>query len=355
MTLKVDRLTKQFEDVVATKDVTLQADDDDFLVLLGPSGSGKSTTLRCIAGLEDPTDGDILIDGERINDHDPSERDIAMVFQNYALYPHMTVEENMGLSLKVSGVPAEEVAEKVREAASILDIDDLLERKPSELSGGQQQRAALGRAIVRDPSAFLMDEPLSNLDAKLRMHMRKELELLHQELGTTFVYVTHDQVEAMTMGTKIAVLHQGKLQQIGTPEELYDEPANEFVAGFIGEPSMNFIDGRVSRKGQLSVDFGDFEYPLEGDVAETIREVGGEDIRMGIRPEHIEITQDGNFTGNINVVEPIGSDVILYLEIGDIELTVETSRGSDFKEQSNIQFDIPQDHVHFFVDGKTVV
>jgi len=350
MALEIRNLTKDFDDIRAVDDVSVQADDDDFLVMLGPSGSGKSTTLRCIAGLEEVTEGEIYIDGREVSGLEPAERDIAMVFQNYALYPHMTVRQNMGLSLKVSGVPRDEIDQKVEDAARILDIEELLERNPSELSGGQQQRVALGRSIVRDPSVFLLDEPLSNLDAKLRTQMRTELKQLHEQIGTTFVYVTHDQVEAMTMGSKIMVLHKGEIQQIGTPEELHDEPANEFVAGFIGSPSMNFLDGTLERDGR-TIRFDGFEYELTDRLADAVADVTTDAIRFGIRPEHVQIIDDGQFQADVGVVEPTGTDILLYFQVGEEELVVEAQRDGTLGDRDVVRFDIPPDRVHLFSDG----
>jgi len=355
MSLQISDLTRTYDDVVAVDDVSIEADDDDFLVLVGPSGSGKTTTLRMIAGLESPTSGDIVIEDAVVTDRDAGDRNIAMVFQNYALYPHMTAKENMGLALKVDGVSKSEVRKRVKSAAETLDIDELLDRKPSELSGGQQQRVALGRAIVRDPGVFLMDEPLSNLDAKLRMEMRKEIEELHQRLGTTFVYVTHDQTEAMTMGTKIAILNGGKLQQVGTPEELYDEPANEFVAEFIGSPSMNMLPVTLSQENsKIVLDTGIFKYPIGEELAEKIRESNASSFTLGIRPEDIEVSSDERFDASVEVTEPIGAEIIAYLSCGPFELVVETNRNGTVKEAEQIQFDFPVSKIHLFGDGETL-
>jgi len=355
MALELTNLTKEFDDVVAVNNISLEADDDDFLVLVGPSGSGKTTTLRIIAGLESPTSGDVLIDGETVTQEGPGDRNIAMVFQNYALYPHMTVEENLGLALKMDGMEASELESRVKSAATTLGIDDLLDRKPSELSGGQQQRVALGRAIVRDPSVFLMDEPLSNLDAKLRMEMRKEIEQLHQRLGTTFVYVTHDQTEAMTMGTKIAILDGGQIQQVGTPEELYDDPANEFVASFIGSPSMNMIPVNVRDDGSdVRLEAAEFEYSVGGELARILRNSMAASHKIGIRPEDIELGDEGAYTAEVTVTEPVGSDIIAYLAYGDMELVVETERDGTIHESDSVQFDFPASKLHVFGDGRAL-
>jgi multiple sugar transport system ATP-binding protein len=326
--LTLDDVTKVFnagenDEVVAVDGVDMEIRDGEFLVLVGPSGCGKSTTLRMIAGLESVTSGEIRLGDRRINDVAPADRDIAMVFQSYALYPHMTVRQNMSFGLEESTDMADaEIAETVEGTASMMGIEDLLDRKPSDLSGGQQQRVALGRAIVRDPAAFLMDEPLSNLDAKLRSTMRTELQRIQEDLGVTTVYVTHDQTEAMTMGDRIAVLNDGRLQQVGTPLECYHEPANRFVAGFIGEPSINFFE--VERQGtRLLAD--EFTYPL----SEATREALGEttDLTLGIRPEDIELGGDPGdhaFETVVDVVEPTGDANNCYLAFEGTDSDPET-------------------------------
>jgi len=362
MPLKLTGVTKRYGDVTAAENIDLRADDDDFLVLLGPSGSGKTTTLRMIAGLESITEGKISINGKVVNGQEPADRGIAMVFQNYALYPHLTVEENLSLGLKVNGVPKAELTERVEEALEILDIPELWDRKPSELSGGQQQRVALGRAIVREPDVFLMDEPLSNLDAKLRMEMRKELKELKHDLGTTFVYVTHDQVEAMTLATKIAVLNRGRVQQIGTPEELYDHPTNEFVAKFIGSPSMNMFECRVQKKQEdVVLDFGVFEQSITGEAATLLRDREFESVTVGIRPEDIRIGDTLSNRAKIKLVEPVEADVHVYLTVNGRELVVETNRprnvvkiGQRYPRGSAVTFEFPSDSLHFFKEGTAV-
>ncbi|WP_121740865.1 ABC transporter ATP-binding protein [Natronorubrum halophilum] len=283
--IQLDHLTKRFGETVAVEDVTLDVEDSEFLVLVGPSGCGKSTTLRMMAGLETPTSGDLYIAGDHMNYRVPQNRDIAMVFQDYALYPHMTVRENMRFGLEEeAGYTDSERDERVADVAETLGIDDLLDRKPGELSGGQQQRVALGRAIVRDPEVFLMDEPLANLDAKLRTQMRTELQRLQADLDVTTVYVTHNQTEAMTMGDRIAVLDGGRLQQVGEPLEIYHEPANQFVAGFIGEPMMNFLHGRRSETG---FDSGHIEYPFDERLERTVGDA--DELVFGVRPEAIDV------------------------------------------------------------------
>ncbi|SFK88388.1 multiple sugar transport system ATP-binding protein [Halogranum rubrum] len=311
--LTLDSVTKRFDDVVAVDGVSVDIEDGEFLVLVGPSGCGKSTTLRMIAGLESISEGDIRLGQTSLSGKRPKERDIAMVFQSYALYPHMTVRENMSFGLEEStDLDDDTIRQKVEDAASMLDIDDLLGRKPDELSGGQQQRVALGRAIVRDPEVFLMDEPLSNLDAKLRAQMRTELQRIQENLDTTTVYVTHDQTEAMTMGDRIAILDGGHLQQVGTPLEVYHKPANRFVAGFIGEPSMNFFEMEV--QGDRLVG-DDFAYPLSEESRAAVE--GSSHVTLGIRPEDVEVVEEGDgrheFETVVDVVEPMGNENNVYL------------------------------------------
>jgi len=323
--LTLENVTKRFDDdgdvIVAVDDVSVEIDDGEFLVLVGPSGCGKSTTLRMIAGLETVSDGQIVIGDEVVNDVPAQRRDIAMVFQSYALYPHMTVRENMRFGLEEStNLTDKEMDSRVEKTATTLEIDELLERKPGELSGGQQQRVALGRAIVRDPSVFLMDEPLSNLDAKLRSGMRTELQRLQEQLDVTTVYVTHDQTEAMTMGDRIAILNDGELQQVATPLECYHRPNNVFVAGFIGEPSMNFFEVTLS-DGQLVGDDVTFEYPLSASIRETLD--SGSELVLGIRPEDLEIVDraetDHDFPAVINVIEPMGNENNLLVDFLETE------------------------------------
>jgi len=326
----IQNLMKSFGDVAAVKDLTIEARDKEFLVLLGPSGCGKTTALRCIAGLETPNSGKIFIGDRLVNDLPPKDRDIAMVFQSYALYPHMSVYDNLAFPLKMRNVPKQEIDGKIKKAADILRITHLLKRRPKQLSGGEQQRVALGRAIVREPKAFLMDEPLSNLDAKLRLHMRAELKNLQEELGITTVYVTHDQAEAMTMADRIAVLNRGELLQLGSPEEIYRTPSSSFVAGFMGSPPMNFIDCKlVEEEGRTFLDAGAFRLDVS-DLAGSMREKTSE-LVLGFRPEDIsvqDVPSPESVQAQVYVVEPLGSEVILDLKVG--ESLVKTRSPPDF-------------------------
>jgi len=338
-----EHVTKRYADgVEAVTDMNLAIMDGEFMILVGPSGSGKSTALRMLAGLEDVTEGVIRIGDDVVNDLAPRDRDIAMVFQNYALYPHMTVRENMGFALKLAGAPREEIARKVEEAAEVLDIEHHLDRKPANLSGGQRQRVAMGRAIVRDPKAFLMDEPLSNLDAKLRVQTRTALSRLHERLGTTTIYVTHDQVEAVTLGDRIAVMRAGRIQQVGTPADLYEHPVNLFVAGFIGSPAMNFLPGQLDGD-QLRTPIGDIR--LAGEMRRRLG-AGDRGVIVGIRPEHFEdamlvtLPATGHiFQTKIEVLEALGSDSYAHFTVDSPpissseleELTDETSIASSGK------------------------
>jgi multiple sugar transport system ATP-binding protein len=310
---------------LAVNDLSLTVEDGEFLVLVGPSGCGKTTALRMIAGLEDPTAGSLFIGGRLVNDVPPKDRDIAMVFQNYALYPHMSVYDNLAFGLQMRKVPKDDVKRLIADAAEMLDIAALLKRKPKELSGGQRQRVALGRAIVRQPQAFLMDEPLSNLDAKLRVQTRAELIKLHQRLGTTTVYVTHDQTEAMTMGTRIAVMNNGVLQQLDTPQTLYDQPVNRFVAGFIGSPAMNFLDGTVRQTPEGWVaQVEDVALPIPARLVPRVAAYRDQPIVLGIRPEAVtQVGEAGRLELRlpVDVVEPLGSDVYVTFRLGEQTLT----------------------------------
>jgi multiple sugar transport system ATP-binding protein len=320
-----DHVVKKFGNTLVLKDINIHVEDKEFLVLVGPSGCGKSTALRCLAGLEEITDGRILIGDRQVNNVAPKDRDIAMVFQSYALYPHMSVYDNMAFGLKLRKTPKAEIDRRVKEAADILGIGHLLQRKPKQLSGGQRQRVAVGRAIVREPKVFLFDEPLSNLDAKLRVETRASISKLHQRLQTTFIYVTHDQVEAMTMATRIAVMKDGLLQQLDTPQNLYDRPNNIFVAGFIGSPAMNFFDVKLAlTNGKLYADAGDFSLEIPENKAGPYRAHAGKTLTFGVRPEDIH---DPHFAPpgihqalvqtNVEVTELMGNEVFLYLKAGE--------------------------------------
>ena len=336
------------EGVVAVQQFSLDIQDKEFIVLVGPSGCGKSTTLRMVAGLEEITDGELIIDGKVVNDIPPKDRDIAMVFQNYALYPHMTVYENMAFSLKLRHVPKAEIDKKVREAAEILDITQYLERKPKALSGGQRQRVAIGRAIVRAPKVMLMDEPLSNLDAKLRNEMRAEIIKLRQRIDTTFIYVTHDQTEAMTLGDRIVIMRDGYIQQIGTPQEVFNHPANLFVAGFIGMPVMNFFDAKLIREGsKYFVEVGGFRQELAPEKEERLlnNNVQSQPVTLGVRPEHTDVSDTG-VAARVDVAEMMGSSVHLHVNADghDVIIIVPTI---DMKGNYEMG-----DTVHFSFAGK---
>ena len=335
------------EGVVAVQAFNLDIKDKEFIVLVGPSGCGKSTTLRMVAGLEEISDGELIIDGKVMNDVAPKDRDIAMVFQNYALYPHMTVYDNMAFSLKLRHTPKDEIDRKVREAAEILDITQYLERKPKALSGGQRQRVAIGRAIVRAPKVMLMDEPLSNLDAKLRNEMRAEIIKLRQRIDTTFMYVTHDQTEAMTLGDRIVIMKDGYIQQIGTPQEVFNHPSNLFVAGFIGMPVMNFFDARlVEQGGKYFVELGSQKVELSPDKEARLKEKGvqSQEVTLGVRPDHTDIAKDG-VSGTVEVAEMMGSSVHLHINSDgkDVIVIVPTQ---DLTENYAIG-----DTVHFTFNG----
>ncbi|MDE0638808.1 MAG: sn-glycerol-3-phosphate ABC transporter ATP-binding protein UgpC [Candidatus Poribacteria bacterium] len=310
-------VTKIYDgDVLAVEKADFQIPNESFTVLVGPSGCGKSTILRMIAGLEEITEGDIYIDDELVNEIPPKDRDIAMVFQNYALYPHMTVYKNMAFGLKLRKYPKSEIDQRVQEAADILSISHLLNRKPKHLSGGERQRVAVGRAIVRQPKVFLFDEPLSNLDAKLRVQMRMEISRLHERLNATIIYVTHDQVEAMTMGDQIVVLNEGKIQQIAAPVTLYHKPANQFVGGFIGTPPMNFIETYIENSsGSPKLMFENFEVQLNPDLQSVINDLSGKSVTLGIRPEDIHVGENGRnqILTQVELVEPLGNNALLYL------------------------------------------
>ena len=344
--------------VTAVSDFCLEVKDKEFLILVGPSGCGKTTTLRMIAGLEEITEGELFIGDTLINDIAPKDRDIAMVFQNYALYPHMTVFDNMAFGLKLRKTPKDEIKRRVEEAARILDITHLLERRPKALSGGQKQRVALGRAIVREPKVFLLDEPLSNLDAKLRASMRTELTKIHKKVGTTFVYVTHDQVEAMTMASRIVVMKDGLIQQVDTPQNLYDFPANIFVAGFIGTPQMNFINSALEKRGDdVYVVFGDYslKLPKEKATNPALAEYIGKDVIIGVRPEsiheeqrYIDAMPDACVETTVDITELMGAEIHLYITIDEQVVVARVSSHSKSRAGDSIKLAFDMERVHIF-------
>ncbi len=349
----LENLSKHYNEVVAVKNFDLEIPDKEFVVLVGPSGCGKTTTLRMVAGLEDITAGNIYIDGKLVNHLPPKDRDIAMVFQNYALYPHMTVYENMAFGLKLRKLPKEEIKERVQEAAEILNISELLDRKPKALSGGQRQRVAVGRAIVRKPKVFLFDEPLSNLDAKLRVQMRVELKKLHERLQTTIIYVTHDQVEAMTMGDRIVVMKDAVKQQVGPPLELYFRPANKFVAGFIGSPAMNFVEAELlTEQGKLLLHTMGFKLRVPEDKTARLKDYGQKKVIFGTRPE--DLPEAPAFVPNetievlVEVIEPLGSEVYLDVKAGDHSLIARASPNTNAKPHSKLFLRPAPENMHFF-------
>ena len=348
-------IVKKFGDVTAVNNLNIHVEDKEFLVLVGPSGCGKTTALRSLAGLEEITSGEIKIGDRVVNDVAPKDRDIAMVFQSYALYPHLSVYDNMAFGLKLRKVPKDEIKRRVGEAADILGIRDLLDRKPRQLSGGQRQRVAVGRAIVREPKVFLFDEPLSNLDAKLRVAMRAEISKLHQRLKTTFIYVTHDQIEAMTMATRSAVINKGVLQQLDSPQNLYDRPNNLFVAGFIGSPAMNFFPGKLRKDGnKLIVDTGDFSVAIPEKHAKPYEAHAGKDVIFGIRPENIH---DADFIPpnvdvekvavKVDVTELMGNEIFLYLISGKNTFVARVDPRSKLRlgQQATVAFDMDSFHI----------
>jgi multiple sugar transport system ATP-binding protein len=350
-------IVKRFANgVIAAKDINLTCEDKEFIVLVGPSGCGKSTTLRLIAGLEDISEGEIYIGDKLVNDVPPKDRDIAMVFQNYALYPHMSVYENMAFGLKLNKFPQHEIKQRVMEAADILSIRDLLERKPKQLSGGQRQRVAVGRAIVRKPKVFLFDEPLSNLDAKLRVQMRAEISKLHTRLQATMIYVTHDQVEAMTMGDRIVVMKDGYIQQIADPITLYDQPSNKFVAGFIGSPSMNFMEGSlIKKKDALYFSEENFTVKVHEDHVGSLESYIGKDLLLGIRPEDIydkvyasNASPDNTITATVEVVEPMGAEAYLYLTTGKSPFIARVDSYEQLEVNQDIDLVFDMSKSHFF-------
>lgn len=354
VTLK--NVTKKFKDVVAVDDISINIEDKEFAVLVGPSGCGKSTTLRAIAGLEEVTTGKIYIGDRLVNDIPPKDRDIAMVFQNYALYPHMDVYNNMAFGLKLRKYPKAEIEERVHEAAGILGIEKLLKRRPKELSGGQRQRVALGRAIVRKPKVFLFDEPLSNLDAKLRVAMRGEISKLHQRLEATIIYVTHDQTEAMTMATRIFILNDGKLQQAGPPLDVYKKPKNQFVAGFIGSPAMNFFPATiVNRDNSYYIDTGDFQLELPHSFHKSVSSYIGKELNFGVRPEDFhdkkfypDATSGNTVRAKIELIEPLGDEVLYYLITGRHQIVAKLDSRTEKKVGEDIEIAVEMSKTHIF-------
>ena len=342
----------------AVKDFNLEIEDKEFIIFVGPSGCGKSTTLRMIAGLEDISGGVLEIDGKKMNDVEPKDRDIAMVFQNYALYPHMTVYDNMAFGLKLRKVPKDEIDKKVREAARILDLEKLLDRKPKALSGGQRQRVAMGRAIVRNPKVFLMDEPLSNLDAKLRVQMRIEISKLHENLGATIIYVTHDQTEAMTLGTRIVVMKDGIVQQVDTPQNLYNTPCNQFVAGFIGSPQMNFMDALVNVNGNdVTLKVGEHVLKVPASKKQALMDGGydGKTVVLGIRPEDVHDSQafisnspDSVIKSKIKVYELLGAEVFLYFDLEGTQMTARVNPRTTLRTGDDAIFALDMEKIHLF-------
>ena len=342
----------------AVKDFNLEIEDKEFIIFVGPSGCGKSTTLRMIAGLEEISGGTLKIGDKVMNDVEPKDRDIAMVFQNYALYPHMTVYDNMAFGLKLRKVPKDQIDKAVREAARILYLEKLLDRKPKALSGGQRQRVAMGRAIVRNPKVFLMDEPLSNLDAKLRVQMRIEISKIHQRLGATIIYVTHDQTEAMTLGTRIVVMKDGVVQQVDTPQHLYEQPGNLFVAGFMGSPQMNFLDAQIAEKGgDLVAKVGEYDVVIQAAKAKVLKDGGyvGKTVVLGIRPEDIhdsqmfiEASPSAPMTSTVKVYELLGAEVFLYFDVNGTQVTARVDPRTTAKTGDPIKFAFDMEKSHFF-------
>jgi multiple sugar transport system ATP-binding protein len=348
-----DGVTKKFGEFVAVSGTQLEIEDGEFMVLVGPSGCGKTTLLRMVAGLEEITAGELFIGERKVNDVSPKDRDIAMVFQNYALYPHMDVYGNMAFGLKLRKAPKAEIEQRVQQAAELLGLTERLRHKPRQLSGGQRQRVAVGRAIVRQPQVFLFDEPLSNLDAKLRVQMRAELQRLHRKLQTTTIYVTHDQVEAMTLGSRVAVMNAGLLQQVDTPQNLYDRPANKFVAGFIGSPSMNFLQVRVALgDGKVHLRGESFAFEVSSDRAEPLKAYADKPITLGIRPEnfHVDHNQEAHsfLEAKVGVLEPLGDELIIYAEVDGQEIVAQLDPREGVKAEQTVRLAVEMAHMHAF-------
>ncbi|WP_068316437.1 ABC transporter ATP-binding protein [Polycladidibacter hongkongensis] len=345
-------ISKSFGATEVLKNIDIHVSEGEFIALVGPSGCGKSTLLRLISGLDEPTSGDVVLGQHVVNDLTPRERNVAMVFQSYALYPHMNVAENIGFNLRISGVPKAEINQRVADTAAILDLTELLTRKPSQLSGGQRQRVAMGRALVRNPSLFLFDEPLSNLDAKLRVQMREEIKRLHAKVRTTSIYVTHDQIEAMTLADRIVILNEGIIQQVGTPKELYTKPANPFVAGFIGSPSMNLLEGKLTQSGDT------IQIELDGGVTlpcpQTAPQSASGRVIIGMRPEHLHLGEAAagaiNITGRLDHVEPTGAQNHLKVKFGKNTITATDNTLQDLASNAEVTLSLPTDKLHIFAN-----
>ena len=353
VSLSLENMTKVYDDgeggVVAVNDFDLDIYDGEFIVLVGPSGCGKTTTLRTVAGLEQPTEGKIIIDGKDVSGQEPRERDVAMVFQNYALYPHKTVRGNIGFPLEIRKYPQDEIDEKVVETAEMLGIGELLDRRPSDLSGGQQQRVALGRAIIRDPELFLFDEPLSNLDAKLRIEMRTELNKLHDRVGKTSLYVTHDQAEAMTLSDRVVVMNDGEIQQVAPPQRLYDAPATRFVAEFIGSPGMNTVEGMLERRGDsVHVTWGENSVPLPSPVPDSVTSHAGDRVVLGLRPEDLSQEMNGPLSMDVTVTEPLGDSLLTRGTVGDTEMEVSLPPRSAVEVGDVLSLTADPERLHLF-------
>ena len=351
--LSLDGLSRRFGNVTALSDVTLRVDDGEFCVLLGPSGCGKSTLLQIVAGLDRQDKGSVLLDGKVVDELPPRERDVAMVFQSYALYPHMTVSQNLGFGLRMRGIAEEQIQHKVQETARLLGIEHLLARKPRQLSGGQRQRVAMGRALVRRPRLFLLDEPLSNLDAQLRINVRLELKRLHTQINTTILYVTHDQVEAMTLGDKVVVMREGRVRQIGTPEMIYDQPADTFVATFVGSPMMNLFEGKVIREGKyLRFRCNDFSV----DVRNLPKDLVGKTVEIGARPEDIEFGINGksNLRARVEMLSNAGAEKYVHARLGENTITVKASKDATYNAGEMTSLFIDPDKLHVFYEGKRI-
>jgi multiple sugar transport system ATP-binding protein len=350
MSIVFQNITKLFGNTKVVDDLSLTINEGEFVVLLGPSGCGKTTTLRMLAGLESVSSGDILIDSERINDVPAQHRDLAMVFQSYALYPHMTIAENIGYPLRVRKLDKNTREERVKRVAAMLEIDELLQRRPRELSGGERQRVALARAIVREPRAYLMDEPLSNLDARLRVQMRGELKHLQHELGTTTIYVTHDQAEAMTLAHRVAVMRKGKLQQFDHPMKIYEEPANKFVAEFVGNPSMNFVDGEIDVERQSFTSKG-LQIKLQRDQIDLLSSPRGNRLTLGVRPEHVHVDEqphDGSLPASVYVTELMGNETLVFVTVGENKFIARASAGFRAELDTKVWLRFDQEQFHFF-------